>query len=439
MKVVMMIKALILIHLWSLIVAGGAWVLQRDGGGRVGARFPVSNIWLILIGLSILPGVLYLAPFGTAISMPKIETFELLAIQVSDSSAEGPGLLNYLMIYMGLSLLLMSRTLWRWSRLQRLSLMPTTEPDVFTTTSEVPPLTLSWPRRAVVIPHGIEAQAALVRHERAHLRHNDAEFTLLLLFLQDVMLRNPGMSYLVQQWRLSIELRADHAATKMLTRSERKDYAALLLNIQRPTRGGGGTLPCPTARLNSTRHRNSKLRLVGIMENEPSAQNRRWSAAVLLTSIVGSVIGLMSAAAIANDTGKNAGSNPDDYVLVDYIKQTPLQLPANCPGLIKDLKRGGIKFEVKEMTVNGRLVSQHALKLGTVVLSHNVRKDGRIHNPRIINSTHSCFETEAKASITQWMAEPQGSETKNVAVKLHFVMSATTPEELNDKLKNYLQ
>lgn len=58
MTVVMMIKVLILIQLWSLVVAGIAWVLQRDGNGRVGARFPAPTIWLTLIVLSFLPGVL---------------------------------------------------------------------------------------------------------------------------------------------------------------------------------------------------------------------------------------------------------------------------------------------------------------------------------------------------------------------------------------------
>jgi len=135
MKVLMMIKALILIHLWSLVVAGGAWVLQRDGDGdgRVGASFPASNIWLILVVLSFLPGLLYLISFGAVIGIPDIGVFELIPTQISDSSAEGPGFLNYLTVYLGLSLLLMSRTLWRWLRLQGLPLVPTAEPDIFTT------------------------------------------------------------------------------------------------------------------------------------------------------------------------------------------------------------------------------------------------------------------------------------------------------------------
>ena len=439
MKVVMMIKALILIHLWSLVVAGGTWVLQRDGDGRVGARFPASNIWLILIGLSILPGILCLLPFNSAINLSRIEALELFPIQVSDSPAKGSGPINYLAAYMGLSLLLIVRTLWRWFHLQRLPLEPTAESDIFTTTKELPPLTLSWPRRAVVIPLGVETQSALIRHERAHLHYNDAELTLLLLLLQDMMLRNPGVSYLVRQWRLSIELRADHTATNMLTAPERKEYASLLLSLQRPSRDGGTTLPCPTAWLGSTHHRNVKMRLGGILKNEPNARKRRWGAAVFLTSIAASGIGLLSAAATANNTGTKAGSNPDDYVLVDYIKKTPLQMPVNCPGLESDLKARGIKFEEKEVTVNGQLVSKYLMRLGTVVLGHDVRKDGSIYNARILSSTHPCFEAEAKAAIAQRLAAPQEFETKNVAIKLHFIMSADTRKELNSKLKDYLQ
>lgn len=428
-----MIKALILVHLWSIVVAGGAWSLQRDGDGRVGTRFPASNIWLILIILSYLPGVLYLIPFGSAISLPDVKIFDLISAQVSESSAEGSGPLNYLTVYMGLSVLLIIRTLWRWSNLQSLPLAPTAEPDIFTTTAELPPLTLSWPRRAVVIPLGMEAVAALVRHERAHLRHYDAELTLLLLLLQDMMLRNPGMIYLVRQWRLAIELRADHAATKKLTRSERKDYAALLLNIQRPSRGENA-LPCPTAWLGSTHHRNIKIRLGGILNNETNSRKRRWGAAVLLTSIAACGIGVLTAAASVNVGVINAES-----VQVDYVKKTALQMPTNCPGLIDDLKKRDVKFEEKVMTVNGRFVSEYTIILGTVVLSHDVRKDGRIHNPRIIDSTHTCFEANAKIAIAQWMTGPQESEIQNAAVKLHFVMSGTTNEELNQQLKNIAQ
>ena len=430
-----MIKALILVHLWSLIVAGSAWVLQRDRGGRIGAYFPAPNIWLVLIVLSFLPGILYFIPFGATVSLPEIEIFELIPAQIGESPTEGAGPLNYLAIYMGLVFLLMVRTLWGWSRLQRLPLAPTTEPGVYTTTSKIPPLTLSWPRRAVVVPPGFESQAALIRHERTHLRHYDAELTLLLLLLQDIMLRNPGISYLVRQWRLSIELRADHGATKMLSVSQRKDYASLLLSLQRPSPASAEALPCPTAWLGSAHHRNVKMRLVEIMENAPNSRKRRWRAALLLTSIAASGIGIVSAAATASD----AGVNPDDYVRVDYIKKVPLLLPANCPGLESDLKARGFNFEEEEATANGKIVSLHTINLGTVVLGHDVRRDGGVYNTRVLSSTHTCFEAEAKAHADQRMTAPQESEIKNAIIKLSFKMYAETPEELNRKLKDYLQ
>ena len=435
MKAMMMIKALILIHLWSIIVACCAWGLQRDNGRRIGPSFPEPKIWLSLIILSLLPGVISLLPFGTPVSLPKVEMFETLPKPASAILAKGSSLLNYLTIYMSVCLLLMGRTLWRWSRLQNLPLTPTTEPDIFTTTSEIPPLTLSWPRRAVVIPQGLQAQAALIRHERAHLHHNDAELTLFLLLLQDVMLRTPGVSYLVRQWRLSIELRADHAATKMLTTPERKEYAALLLSLQRPSRNGGETLPCPTAQLSSKRHRNVKMRLGEIMKTEPKARKRRWGAAVLLMSIAASVIGLVNPVAIAKEKTINAGSGRVDYVQVDYVKRTPLQIPANCRGL----KRSDVKIEEKELMVNGQLASQHTIKLGNVLLVHGIRRDGSAHNPRIIKSTHPCFEAEAKAAITQWMTEPQELEIRDAGVKLHFVISGATLEEVNLQLDDFLQ
>ncbi|WDI31455.1 M56 family metallopeptidase [Hyphococcus flavus] len=434
-----MINALIIVHLWSLVVAGGAWILQRDGNGRVGAHFPAPNIWFLLIILCLLPGALYLIPLGNVVSIPTTEAFEVFSIQANEFSTDGMRPLSFLAAYIGLGVFLMGRTLWRWVRLQSLPLAPTAEPDIFATPEMIPPLTLSWPRRAVVLPKGFEAQEPLIRHERAHLRHNDAEVTLLLLLLQDIMLRNPGIIFLVRQWRLAIELRADRAATRNLTAPERKDYAAFLLNIQRPTTRHNETLPCPTARLNSTPHRHAKMRLIGIIEDESSDKKRRWSAAVLSTFFAASGIGLLSAGAKAYEAGANAGSGPDDYTLIDYVKQTALQMPGNCPGLIDDIKARGVKIEEKELMINGRPVPHLTLNLGTVVLNHDVRKDGSIHNPRVIDSTHPCFEANAKAGIAQWTAAPQEFAIKDAAVKLHFVISGATGEELNQQLFNIAQ
>jgi len=425
-----MIKAFILVHLWSLVVASGAWALQRDGAGQIGASFPSPIVWLTLIALSLLPGVLYLIPFEKAISFPTLEILELIPIQAYVSSTEGPAPINYLMIYIGLTIVFMSRTLWRWLRLQQLPLVPTDVPDVFTTNSQVPPITLSWPRRAIVVPNEFTIQPTLIRHERTHLHHYDAELTLLLLLLQDSMLRNPGICYLVRQWRLSIELRADYSATKGLSAAERKGYAVLLLSTQRPNHGDTGSMPCPTAQLGSTPHRNVKMRLTNILQNEPKARKRRWDAALLVTFIGAGVIGLMSTIAIATEKVMDA-----EFGHIEYVKRTPLRLPANCHGL----KKEDVKTEAKQVPVNGRLVPQYTMRLGTVILDHDVRKDGSIHSPHVFSSTHSCFEANAKAAIVQWRAESQEFKTKDAAVKLHFVISGATLNELNSQLNDFLQ
>lgn len=179
-----MIKALILIHLWSLIVAACAWALQRDKGEQLGASFPAPKVWLGLICLSLLPGALSLFPMTAPVNMPTLEILETMPNALEFQPSEASWSLNYLAVYIILGGLFMSRTLFLWTRLQRLPLSPTDEPDIFTTDSNIPPLTLSWPRHVVVLPEGLENQAALIRHERTHLRHHDAETTIGLLLLR---------------------------------------------------------------------------------------------------------------------------------------------------------------------------------------------------------------------------------------------------------------
>lgn len=432
-----MIKAIILIHLWSLVLASIAWVLQLDNGHRIGSSFPSPRIWFSLIGLSFLPGVLCMLPVSTTSNLLNIEIYEIFPNALDIKSTDNPWALNYLAVYMILVLLLMTRTIFLWSRLQFLHLISTDESDVFITSSSMPPLTLSWPRRAIVIPAEVRGEAALIRHERAHLRHHDAEMTLCLLLLQDLMLRSPGISYLVRQWRLAIELRADHAATKMLNTSERKDYAALLLSGLRS--GGhhtdGRTLPCPTAHLTSTRHRSVKMRLTEIMENKSNPRKHRWSAALLLATLGAGMIGFISTSATAKDDNLTIQA---DKIITDeivYIKRVPPIMPASCPGLNLD----GIEITGRDIKVKGEVVQQHAGIVGTVALKYDVRPDGSTHNLRIVKSNHPCFESVAKASVAQWMIERQDKDVRDVAVILKFMLTGETHEDLGTVLNDFIQ
>lgn len=427
-----MIKALILTHLWSLLIASGAWVLQRDRGSQLGTYFPTPIVWLSLILLCFLPGAISLLPVSPLVKLPAIEIFKAPAQASSLEQIENAWSINYLALYFVLGFLLASRTFFRWARLQFISLSPTSEPDIFITTSDLPPLTLSWPRRAVVIPDGLQDKAALIRHERAHLQHHDAEVTLSLLVLRDLMLRGFGFSYLVCQWRLAIELRADQAATKMLSPAERKDYAALLLKGLRPDgdHKDGRTLPCPTAHLTSTRYRSVKMRLSEIMEYRTKPRKRRWSA-VLLTSAIGAgILGLLSVNATADDIGLTTPASE-----ITYMVRVPPKMPESCPGL----DTNDIKIVGKNMWIDGSPKLQHVMTVGKVILRYDARADGGLENIRVVETNHPCFESNAKEAVTQWIAKPQDKAVKNIEVMIQFMMTGETHEELEPTLNRLLK
>jgi len=429
----MMIKALILVHLWSLVVAASAWALQRDCKESTGANFPTPNIWLGLIMLSLLPGILILLPFDQSISFLKIETFEILNESISDKPSPHLSSLNYLTLYFSVSAWLIGCTLWRWYRLQCLPLIATIKPDVFTTTLPLPPLTLSWPRRAIVIPDGLQTQPALINHERAHLYYKDAEITLCLLILRDVMLRGVGVSYLIRQWRLSIELRADNAATKMLSTSDRRDYATLLLHGLKPVgdHADGRALPCPTAHLTSTRHRSVKMRLTKIMDNKPHKRKQRWPMALFITALGASGLGFISITpdAIAKDGTVNIQA--DEVV---YTVRVPPRMPAKCLGL----NVNEIEIERREVKIKDKVGQTHTAIVGVVVLKYDVRPDGSTHNLRVVKSNHPCFEPEAKTSLAQWMIEPQSENIRDVGVMLKFMLTGETDKDLRAALNDFV-
>ncbi len=86
----MMIEALGLVHLWSLIVAVGAWYLQRDGDQGTGSRFPGPSAWAMLIWVSLLPGLIYPIPFSDYVILPQIPGLEVEALRTEVGSQEGP-------------------------------------------------------------------------------------------------------------------------------------------------------------------------------------------------------------------------------------------------------------------------------------------------------------------------------------------------------------
>ena len=71
---------------------------------------------------------------------------------------------------------------------------------------------------------------------------------------------------------------------------------------------------------------------------------------------------------------------------IDDVKQTSPQMPASCPGLNRD----DVKNQKKDLSVDGKVVSQYTMRLGSVILKHDARRDGStfIHKCGIENFTH---------------------------------------------------
>ncbi len=418
-----MIKALFVIHVWSLFLAGFAWVLQRDGNGKLGGNFPVPGIWLGLIYLCMVPGIFSFVPVDPPYDLPSLDVVGTSLASNAIGDLPGSASFSLLWLYFLPASAFVTQTLWRWIKLQRLPANPTDDPDVYISSQAVPPLTLSWPRRAILIPEGLDGAKGLIAHEKTHLKHFDAELTLLMLVLRDLLWRSPGISYLVRQWRLSIELRADTAAMKNCSKDERTAYAGLLLNGLHPEKfkKDDQALPCPTAHLTSTRYRSVKMRLKHILENEAHARKMRWDYGVCLATLLTVFVGAVSV---------SASPWEQDQDPVKFVKRVPPTFPKNCKGL--DLSTVERSFTTTNLPKGGEK-KRHRMIVGEVVHSFDVRTDGTLHNLKVVSSNHPCFEPHSTAAMKKALAEPQ-AEPREGRIIIKFMYIDDSPEEIEESL-----
>ena len=421
-----MIRALIIFHIWSLVIAVVAWVLQKDSRKNIGDSFPQPAIWLGLIFICIALFTASLIPDSSSISWVASGGFisEIIPDQAEIKTTKLS--FNLLWLYFGIAGMFTTQTLWRWLKIQRLSVSSTTQANLFTTEENIPPLTRSWPKRGIIIPASLETETSLIAHEQAHMRFCDAEMTLLLLIIRDLSLRLPGISYLISQWRHAIELRADESATQNMSRQEREDYARLLLERLKPSKfkSGGKALPCPTAHLTSTRYRSVKMRLRRIIETNPKPHKMRWK--------VGIIAALTSTMGVGYLAGPVQAAGYSDF---KYITMVPPQMPSNCKGL---LDQNTIKITGKNVIVEGVEVETHTVEFGRVTARYDIQKDGRLNNIKVIETNHACFTDNALAALSQWQAEPQSSVRKNVEVLLSFHVTGGEHDDFNEILNQIL-
>ena len=419
-----MIRALIIFHIWSLVIAVVAWVLQKDSRKNIGDSFPQPAIWLGLIFICIALFTASLIPDSSSISWVASGGFisEIIPDQAEIKTTKLS--FNLLWFYFGIAGMFTTQTLWRWLKIQRLSVSSTTQANLFTTEENIPPLTRSWPKRGIIIPASLETETSLIAHEQAHMRFCDAEMTLLLLIIRDLSLRLPGISYLISQWRHAIELRADESATQNMSRQEREDYARLLLERLKPSKfqSGGKALPCPTAHLTSTRYRSVKMRLRRIIETKPKPHKMRWK--------VGIIAALTSTMGVGYLAGPVQAADQSDF---KYVTKIPPQMPSGCKGL--DLN--SITITGKTIMIEGVETYLHLMEVGHVKASYDIQKDGSLDNISITESNHECFNDKALTALSQWQAEPQTSVRKNVQVRMTFQVTDEGHAEL-DKVLNQI-
>ena len=344
-------------NLWVILTAlvFGQWLTSK-------ARTP--NIWTYFIALSLLPllaafiiPLFNTVPFEWAINANSVQTqIERMTEEVAAPFSGGLSFWTFgAYIYGAIAVCKVIGVMARWTRLQLMPLSITETQGIYITDRDVPALALSWPKRCVVLPVTAkalsdEARGQIIAHERAHLKYNDAEITLIYLILQNLFWANPAMRWFVTGWRDAAEIRADRAVTAGTDMPARKAYAQMLISAM-AQENGERARQCPSAYLTSNSLRSVKMRLSEIMTTEPRGGNRFYKGLAISCGLIIS----MGGASFMTATAAPADSQP--------LKRVPPMMPASCPNL--DIT----EIEVQSYTskIEGKQRQYRGAKVGEVI------------------------------------------------------------------------
>ena len=414
-------------NLWIILIAliFGRWLTSQ-------ARTP--NVWTYFIALSLLPlfaafiiPLFNTVPFEWAINAKSVQTqIERMAEEVAPFS-KGLSLWMFLAyIYGAIAALKVIGVVVRWTRLQLMPLSITETQGVYITDRDVPALALSWPKRCVVLPATAEtlseeARGQIIAHERAHLKYNDAEITLIYLILQNLFWANPAMRWFVTGWRDAAEIRADRAVTAGTDMPARKAYAQMLLSAM-AQENGERARQCPSAYLTSNSLRSVKMRLSEIMTTEPRGGNRFYKGLAISCGLMIS----MGGASFMTATAAPAQSQP--------LKRVPPMMPASCPNL--DITK--IAVQTYTSRIEGKQTQYRGAKVGEVILKFDINESGRTKNIKAVRSNNICFEAPAIKSVSQWVYT-SGAPQKGVGNMIRFRLTESlngTPS-LEDDIQDF--
>ena len=330
--------------------------------------------------------------------------------------------------YVCVTLILILTTFGTWAKLQTLDLEPTAIGTVYKTTKPLPPLTLSWPRRLIVLPESVlslpkRQKEMIISHERVHLRHYDAEVTLMLLILKHIFWINPAMAWLVNSWRDGADLRADRAVIVGTNLEFRRAYAGTLLSCM-GNKNGEQALPCPSAALTSNRTRSVKMRLSKIMtEQQPPRKTALYNLAK---------IGLGLSTLFAGIALNAAASPKNTNINVRPLLRVPPVMPKSCAGLDTQ----SIETVTKSMTISGETIERHVANVGTVLVSFDIAASGATENIFILKTAHECFNKPTKDAVSQWRYTPNDPQN-GVKNMIKFLLTEDAEGSLSESLRKF--
>jgi len=398
-------------QIWCLLIGAMLFAFARR-------RSFDPNIWLTAIITAIGPvffSLIYtsFAPGAASSDLTVMSGIRNVVTPILSSDTAASFSFPFAAIYGVISIALVMRILWKWARLQIGSFEATPYEDVIVTDAELPPHALSWPRRKIVMSRAMwdglsrPQRSWIIMHERSHILNRDPETTLGLLCLRDLFWINPAIHWLVSQWRMSAEIRADRAVIDGQSTDTRHAYASLLLEAMHNQKGESA-LPCPSAYLTSNRKRSVKMRLNEIMSGKPRTRK----------PVIRTVFVLGSLAAIVSGTQTlNAFAAPSQDQDAKPIKRVPPMMPASCPGLdISD-----IKTEKFSPNANQKFGEANFAIIGSVSVKFDVDMAGSPRNIEVTNSNHECFEKDSIDSVSKWTYSAN-SPKYGVETKIRYIM-----------------
>ena len=239
----------------------------------------------------------------------------------------------------------------------------------------------------------------VIEHERAHLRHGDPFWNVLILWLQAVFWFHPLVHLAAIRARRDQELAADHAVTARISSSQRGDYARLLLSAN--------AVSMPPGALPWKSNHPVKERIMHCMHSNATPLTRTLGISLLA---IGVILAGLVIADTPSSSSEGASKQSGDSVASEG-EQALQPLVRIAPRYPRSAYEAGIT--------------------GAVTLKAEVENDGSLSNARVVAAEPAgVFDEVAIDAFSQWRFDPtvDGSHEIGSSLKADKLTIRTTIE-----------